>query len=142
MTSSTKTAKTVLFAPHMAPLVAVANILGIDFSTFKPKESFAHPVGRDQFQQITGLVNVIPTMKLKPEHVTEVAETSEKLVHELRVSGQQDPELVTKLTEHLLDASNKLIDNNHAGQNGNAGNHLHATPGAGALDRQVADEQQ
>ncbi len=129
---SSKIVKTILFAPHMTPLAGIAGILGIDPATFKPIEAFTRPVARDQFQQITGLTQAIPLMKLEPEHVTEVTMTGTKLIDAVRASKLHDPELVTRLTELLVDAGNKLIDNNHVQHNG-AGGQPQAHPQRGQV---------
>jgi len=110
---------TVLFAPHMAPLVAIAGIAGIDFHTFKASEDSTGLATRDQLQQAIGLTSAIPLMEIKKaEHLNEVTTAGAKLIDAMKRSKLHDRALVSQLIKHLVDAGNKATNNYHVKQNG------------------------
>lgn len=99
--------KTVL-APiaHMAAFAAIAEFVGPGLTT------------KVQLDRAIGAASTIPFMKLKPEYVTEVAMAGAKLIETMHNNKTHDPALVSQLIEHVVDAGNQLVANNHQKQNG------------------------
>ena len=102
-----QTKKTVLmFAPHLAPLARIAAITAAGLSS------------NNQFKDAAAVAAIIPTMSLKPEHVTEVTTELEKQIDELQAGKKHEKALANQLINHLVDASKNLVANNHQKQNG------------------------
>ena len=94
-----------LFAPHMAPLAAIALIVKSGLTS------------NNQFKDAVAISTSIPLMNLKPEHVTEVTAGIEKQIDELQDDKKHQKALVNQLINHLVNASQKLVTNNHQKQN-------------------------
>jgi|SRR3989344_3941654 len=114
------TTKTVQFAPHLAPLAGIANLIGIDPVTFEQIEGSTGLVKRDQLQRAIGIADMIPLMDIKkPEHLEEVTKTSSKLIGAMKQSRLHDREMFAMLVDHVVGAGNKLSHNyHHTKQNG------------------------
>ena len=101
-----QTKKTVLSAPHMAPLARIAAITAAGLSS------------NNQFKDAAAVAAVIPTMQLQPQHVTEVTGEIEKQIDELQSDKKHQKALANQLINHLVDAGRNVVANNHAKQNG------------------------
>lgn len=101
-----KTKAVLMFAPHLAPLAAIAVIVKSGLTS------------NNQFKEAAAISTSIPLMNLKPEHVTEVTTGLEKQIDELQADKKHEKALVNQLINHLVDASRKLVANNHQKQNG------------------------
>ncbi len=99
-----------LFAPHMAALAAIAVIVKSGLTS------------NNQFKDAAAISTTIPLMNLKPEHITEVTTGLEKQIDELQADKKHEKSLVNQLINHLVDASQKLVANNHQKQNGTGEN--------------------
>ena len=102
-----KTKTVLMYIPHMAPLARITAITASGLTS------------NEQFKAAAAVSAVIPTMQLKPEHITEVTTGIEKQIDELQSAGKKhEKALVNQLINHLVDASKNLVANNHVKQNG------------------------
>ena len=89
-----------LVAPHMAPLAAIL-ALGTNFGS------------QSTYQQVIGITSVIPLMKLKPEHITELTTGLAELTKK-RFLGQY----AESAKNRIAAAHDQLVTNNAQAQNG------------------------
>lgn len=115
-----KTKTVLMFAPHLAPLARIAELIGIDPVTFKQIEGSTGLIKCDQLQRAIGIADMIPLMDIKkPDHLEDVMKTSAKLIDTMKRSRLHDREMFATLVDHIVGAGNKLSHNyHHTKQNG------------------------
>src|SRR3989344_5276786 len=72
-----KTKTVLMYIPHMAPLARITAITASGLTS------------NEQFKAAAAVSAVIPTMQLKPEHITEVTTGIEKQIDELQSAGKK-----------------------------------------------------